>query len=460
MTRRTAAALLALTLLAGACRSEGGGEASDDTTGTTAGGGGEATAVDFGSLTNVCQPGDPGDATGQGLTADSVQLGVMTDFGFTQNPENLVAAEVFTEWCNDAGGINGRQLTFEARDAKLFEYRQRVLDACDEDFMLVGGGAAFDGNGVRDRLECLLPEIPNQTVAYENQDSDLQVLPFNDNPDITPYEGYYRWLLTEAHPETVGAVGIIAGDIGSTRLFSQRETETVEFLGGSVVYADVYPPTGVADWTPYAQAIKDAGVQGLIFLGAFVDLAKLEQSLVDIGHDLVWVDTNTNAYNPQFIELAGAGIEQFENYSAPLIYPVEGAAENPATQELVDIFAEYAPDAEISGPVIHAWSAWLLFATAARDCGAELTRRCVYENAAAQSEWDGGGVTGPNDLADRDSREVCFAVVEATPEGWTVADFAPNEGLFRCEEHELTMQTPHPAPVTLEDVGLSIDDLD
>ena len=460
--KRTAtAALAALLLTATACRSESSPEASTETTVQT-GGGGQAAGGDssFGSLDDVCQPGDGGGATAQGVTESEIQLGVMTDFGFTQNPEFLDAAEVFTQWCNDAGGVNGRQLTFEPRDAKLFEYRQRVLESCREDFMLVGGGASFDGNGVRDRLQCGLVEIPAQTVMYENTESDLQVLPVADNPNIGAYEGYYEWLLTEQHPETAGAIGIIAGDVGITRLFSQRETETIEFLGGTVVYNDVYPASGFADCPPYAQALKSANVQGLVFLGSFDELAKLEQALVDVDHTLVWIDANTNAYNPEFVELGGAVLDQHTNYAAPLIFPIENADQNPATQELLDIFEQYKPDANISGPMVQAWSAWLLFATSARECGADLTRRCVFDNASAHTDWDGGGLHAPTNLADPDDREVCFVVMQASSSGWTLADFAPNEGPFRCKEHEYEVTFEHPEAATLEDVGLTLDDIE
>ena len=110
--------------------------------------------------------------------------------------------------------------------------------------------------------------------------------------------------------------------------------------------------------------------------------------------------------------------------------------------------------------MVQAWSAWLLFATAARDCGAEVTRTCVYENAIAQTEWDGGGLHAPTDLSDPGSQRVCFTVMEATTKGWEVADFSPNEGLLRCEEHENLLKGDYGRPVTLEDVGLSLDDLE
>ncbi|MGO4430960.1 ABC transporter substrate-binding protein, partial [Streptomyces sp. MCAF7] len=123
---------------------------------------------DFGTLKNVCGPGTAkasnaaSDAASdvQGVTDKKIQVGVMTDMGFTKKAEFVDAAEVFTSWCNDAGGINGRELDPVTRDTKLMEVRQRTLEACKADFALVGGGAALDSLGVKDRLKCLLPNFP------------------------------------------------------------------------------------------------------------------------------------------------------------------------------------------------------------------------------------------------------------------------------------------------------------
>lgn len=267
-------------------------------------------------------------------------------------------------------------------------------------------------------------------------------------------------MLTEKYPESADHVGIIAGDIGPTALFSNRETETVEFVGGTMVYSDVYPATGVSNWQPYALALKDAGVEGLIFLGNFVDLPKLEQALADVDHDLAWIDANTNAYNDEFIELTGPLLERYPNYSAPTIYPVEAAADNEAIQQFIDLVERYKPGTTVTGPMIQAWSAWLTFAVSALDCGAELTRRCVFENASSIEEWTGGGIQGPRNLADPENREYCFVVMHATPEGWELDDFRADEGAFRCVEHELSPAGDYPDPVTAQDVGVTLDDLD
>jgi len=254
-------------------------------------------------------------------------------------------------------------------------------------------------------------------------------------------------------------VGIIAGDVGITRLFSQREKETLEFLGAKVAYNDFYPATGVADWTPYAQAIKSKGLKGLVFLGQYNELAKLEQALVDVGHNMTWIDANTNSTNPDFIKLTAGVLDKQQNYAAPYMFPPEEAAKNPATKELVDLYKKYAPNAAVTGPGIQAFSAWLLFATAARDCADNVTRRCVLDKAGARTKWDGGGLHARYDLTAKDSPRYCQVILAAQPSGWGLADFDANEGKFLCADHQYKLQGDYPDAVQLQDVGRSLADL-
>src|SRR5688572_11280929 len=116
-----------------------GGDGGDDATALAAGG--------FGDLEAVCQEGDASGATAPGVTDTSITVGTMTDKGGVVpglNEEMYDTAVAFTEWCNEHGGINGRELVLSDVDAKLFDYEPAMTDACDRDFALVGGGAVFD----------------------------------------------------------------------------------------------------------------------------------------------------------------------------------------------------------------------------------------------------------------------------------------------------------------------------
>jgi hypothetical protein len=230
-------------------------------------------------------------------------------------------------------------------------------------------------------------------------------------------------------------------------------------VGGNVIYNGTYPPVGVTNWTPYAEAIKSKGVQGLTFYGTPQSLAALEAALDTIGDKLDWIDANTDSYGPSFIQLAGKALSDQHNYaSLPGIYPLEKAAGNPATGQLVKLFAQYAPGQPVTLQDVQAWSAWLIFAVSAESCGSSLTRMCVYQAALKQADWTGGGLTAPASLASPDSPPSCFDIEQATPAGWQPAPFGPNNGAYRCGEPAVKVQGLPPA-IQLSDVGLSLSDL-
>ena len=122
-------------LTAGCGRSDDSSEGDDGSTTTTVSTAQPASG-DFGSLTDVCQPGDATGATATGVTDDEIRIATFSDAGFSGRPglnqEFFDTAEVFSKWCNDAGGINGRKIVVDEHDAALTEVQAegaRVLRA-------------------------------------------------------------------------------------------------------------------------------------------------------------------------------------------------------------------------------------------------------------------------------------------------------------------------------------------
>ncbi|MGW5377924.1 ABC transporter substrate-binding protein [Nocardia sp. NPDC003999] len=448
-------AALAIALLVAGCGREGGGRGTGE-------GSGPAASGNFGDLTSVCQPGNAKTASAQGVTATEIEVGVFSDIGFTKNPDLVDAAKVFTSWCNAAGGINGRKLVTNLRDTKLMEVRQRMLESCREDFALVGGSAALDGLGVKDRLSCLLPEFPAQVTQTANTGSDLQLGGGSSASEaVNPYTGFQDWLIKEAYPGSAGAVGMINGDSPITKVMGEKMTESLTAAGAKIVYNDLYPLAGVSDWTPYAQAIKANNVKGLIFFGEFRYLAKLQDVLTSMNYKLDWIDANANSYNQSFLDVAKGSLASQNNYAdLSGTAPLDAAAQVPAVQQLKDLFKQYAPSSPITFQVLRAFQSWLLFAKSATSCGDNLTRACVYNAAHKETAWTGGGLQAPVDLSRPLSEQTrCFNVQQATPDGWKTADFEPNNGVFRCGFTPYKYTRDFGKPLTLADVGKSMSDL-
>ena len=461
------ATLLVSSLVMVACSRSSGSSPATTTGATTTGGSGgadttaaAAPGVDFGDLKNVCQPGNAKSASAQGVTATEIDLSAFTDIGFTKKSEVNDTADVFTKWCNDAGGINGRKIKVNIRDAALTQDRQRMIEACASDFAVVGGGAAFDQGGVKERLKCLMPEIPAQVVSVANIGSDLQADSYESISNGTGYEPYFKWLIDEAYPDSKAAIGIIAGDPPVTATISQKYQELLPALGATVVYKDLYPGGGAADWTPYAAAIKDAKVKGLLWIGDYTSLAKLQQSLADINYFPEFIDTNNSAYGKAFPDLVKDTVSKFNDFASIPLYPLEDAAKHPASQQLIDLFTKYKPGAEITLVAVRGFSAFLLFALAARDCGDNLTRRCLYDNSVKYKEWTGGGLIPKIDTGAKGvANQACWIAVHLTPTGWQTADFKPGADGTRCDPITYTWKGDYGKATTLADVGKTLDDV-
>ncbi|MCO5318906.1 MAG: ABC transporter substrate-binding protein [Microthrixaceae bacterium] len=343
------------------------------------------------------------------------------------------------------------------RDAKLSEYKQRITEACAEDFMLVGGGGVFDDTGQVERVSCLLPEIPAYQVSPQSRDSDLIVNPLPRGLDSLDIGGLNY--LDETFPDSTDSVGFLTGTIPSTVFIDAQLQEGAEALGWEKVYEAQYNPAGESSWTPFAQAIKSAGVRGLVYSGEPENLAALQQALADIDYELDWTLAGNNALDAGFIEIGGDAVSNV--FISPNMVPPFMASENPATQQYLDLFDEYLPDGKSeAGLGYNAFSAWLLFATAVKECGSEVTRSCVWDAASSITEWTGGGLHGQTNPGEG-IPSTCVIIVEGTPDGFVVPeDFEPNEGLYDCsEDNVIDLEADYGEGVSLESVGKSLDDL-
>jgi ABC-type branched-subunit amino acid transport system substrate-binding protein len=466
VTKRWLAVLTVAVLAAAACgRSDdeqetGGGteEEGGGTEDTQAAGG----AGSFGDLAEICSDGDASGSTAQGVTDSEIAIGTVSDPGFAGRPglnqELFDAAEVFAAWCNEAGGINGRQITVNQRDAKLTEFRQRVIESCREDFMMVGGGAVFDDTGQEERLECLLPNIAGFVVTSQAKAADLTVQPVPNVLDqILVAAQLYA---AERFPDSVEKVGYLTGNVPATVLVNRQKIESGEGLGFTTVYNGQYNAAGESSWTPFAQEIQSEEVKGLQWTGEPENLAKLLQALADIGYELDWVASDANHVDQKLIDTGGGAVRNV--FIAGSVVPYTRAEDNEATQQYLDLFEEHLPDGKSEAYLgFQAFSAWLLFANAAKECGAELTRRCVFDNASAVRDWTGGGLHAATDPG---SGEIgpCALVTEATSEGFVEAEeFETTDGLFNCNpDHVYDLEGDYGRGVTLEDVGKSIDELE
>ena len=437
--RRGAVAVLVALALTGASCSRGSDEVGTNEDGTdTTQPGDSGSRLDegrFGDLPPICQDGESSGATDVGVTDDSIQIGTITDKGFTSRPglnqEMYDAAVAFANWCNSLGGINGREIVVADRDAAMLSFNPQVVEACESDFALVGGGAVLDDSDNGAREACGLPNFPGYVVSAGARTAGLQVTALPNplgNINIGPYR-----VIAETDPDAITRQGIITASFGSVIDVRDDTLAATAELGYEVVYSGEYDSLGESNWRPFAEALRDNDVQVFDFVGEPTYLGQLLLALDEIDYHPRYIVLNANFYDTLFLETSGSIAE---NTSVRLQFtPLELADENAATADYLALMDEYNPDGKVALLGMQAMSSLLLFAQSAAACGNELTRACVLDEAGSVTEWTGGGLHAQQNPAE-DLPGNCFVTMAMTPEAFVVDDelTEANDGIFNCND--------------------------
>jgi ABC-type branched-subunit amino acid transport system substrate-binding protein len=431
-------------VVASACGRSSSKSSSNTTTST--GGSSAATASgDFGTLKGICGPGNAKGATDPGVSDTSINVSTMSDPGATVQPglnqELFDSADAFVGWCNAAGGILGRKLTLHKRDAALTQVAARMIDACQQpDFALVGNGEALDATGVQQRLGCKLPELSGYDVsaAAGTAALSLQSIPTPNNQ--SRIGGAYR-MLAQFDPEAIKHYGILNSTYQSIKDSGDRNRAAAEALGYVTVNEQDLPLL-VDNYRPIAENLRSAGVQVVTYQGNPDQVGTLFKTFQDIGYFPKYTILDGNHYDPKLIAQAGQTLNAPQGngagvyVSSPSV-PFELADQYPATKQYIGLLQQYAGGAKPKALGINSFSAWLLFANSAKECGSNLTRTCLMDHAQSTKAWTAGGLIAPDQPGNATSSgSQCFVLIKATPSGFTVdKDITkPNtDRIFNCD---------------------------
>ncbi len=132
-----------------------------------------ATNGEWPGVGKICEHGAGGSSSVRGVGPKSIHIAVFNDASNTVQPglelEFIQQAKAFAAWCNASGGINGRHIVIDNRDAALFNAAQVTSESCQSDFMAVGGGMALDQPSVPIREKCGLGQISGYTVSLASE---------------------------------------------------------------------------------------------------------------------------------------------------------------------------------------------------------------------------------------------------------------------------------------------------
>jgi ABC-type branched-subunit amino acid transport system substrate-binding protein len=440
-TRRLRA--IAIAALAGivfaACSSDR-GDGTTATDQTTVPGGTETTVSTapetemFGDLESPCGEGDAAGATAQGVTDDSITIGYGDDAGFASTPglnhEMSDAVKAMIEWCNGQGGINGREIVGNYYDAKIVDVGNVMLAACGEVFMLVGQGFSLDSAQEETRVGCGLASVPGFSVSPEFAHGPLMMQPVPNPTDFTPVQ--IAAYIAEAFPEQVKKAAVMYANYAATLDTKDKVLESYPPFGWEFLDCpQEYNIGGEDDWKPFVQKLKDCQAEVVYWTGS--PTPNMQNFLVaaqQLDYSPIYV-TDANFYAEGFAQWNASNGGAGDNVYVRMAFtPLEEAADNPATQKYLDIVAESGGDVSLLG--VQAADAFLLWATAAKACGSDVTSECIFAEIAKIEEWTGGGLQAPTNPG-TNMPPTCGMTIKLS--GGTYERVAPTETAeFACDE--------------------------
>ena len=165
--------------------------------------------------------------------------------------------------------------------------------------------------------------------------------------------------------------------------------------------------------------LKNEDAKYFTAVSAFEEVVPLQKEMGAQGYTPEITELQTNFYTEKYPELAkeqGANIDN--TYVRLTTWPFEEADERPAMQSFLDALEAAVPGAVPEQLGVQAFSAGLLFATAAKAAGADLTRDKLIAELQKVTEWDGGGLHGVSNPAENESSP-CFIMMKVSYDGFT-----------------------------------------
>ncbi len=396
----------------------------------------------------ICETGPGGASSVRGVGPKTIHIAVFNDAANTVEPgleEELVQqAMAFAAWCNASGGINGRDIMIDDRDAALFNAAQVTELACQSDFMAVGGGMALDQPSVPIREQCGLGQISGYLASDASEVASDQVDPGGGNTDTWP-SGWFR-VLAKAYPQAVKKAGMGGSNTPSV-LEPERKYEFGAEAQGWKVVDFQEPPIAVTDWAPYVEEAQSKGVEAL-WPSLDDNIVPYFQAMTTAGYHPAFVLLGVQFYNSTTTSGVAANPGLPPVYVETSWWPLEMASQNPSTEQLVKVMHTYAKGDAVDFDDEEGAESWLLWAKSASACGTDLTVSCVLSHAAATKSWDAGGIQAPiaslamSNLNPQPSP--CFALLEAKPNKFVYdkAITEPTQSIWNCNPTNVVHLTP------------------
>ncbi|HZP29589.1 MAG TPA: ABC transporter substrate-binding protein [Acidimicrobiia bacterium] len=417
---------------------------------------GVVVALTAGTASGQSSANEAPKATEVGVSANQIRIAVIADVNTPLAPGlfkgSADAVQAFGKYINKKGGIAKRQVQVDFIDSKLSpdETRNAIIQACQNDFAIVGTTALFLNN-VDDMIACKdlkgqatgLPDIPELTTDVSQQRSPVSfpiIAPTRDWAHPTPevYNervGQVYWFKKNVTKDLHG-VFLIPGDLKSTQITTISGWKAMQKIGvgndGEYTISGRDPQD---KYLPYVQTLKSKNSTFARSGSNDVSMAyfRKEAQTQGVTSVKVW-DCSLACYSQRFIDTAGAAGEG--QYLETFFVPFEEASKSPP----VKAYLSSVGKANADGFGAQAWIAALFFQDVVNKIvkaqGVNgLTRANFLATAKAEHNFTAQGMIGPTDIGGKVPGG-CFDLLQLKGGKW-VRVYPKKATTFDCNKRNI-----------------------
>jgi ABC-type branched-subunit amino acid transport system substrate-binding protein len=353
-----------------------------------------AAAGEAATATPAAPAGGNGGATDVGVTASSIDLGLVTTLtgpvpGLFQGA--VIGAQAFVAYANSQGGIFGRKLRLTVRDDQFDTGQNRTVttELAGKVTAFLGSFSTYDDAG--------LPAIQAAKVAdvgYGLTDG-RRTSPFNFS--IQPAKsrtfrtGAFEWYARK-FPDAVKAMGTIYGDIPASKQSALDSMAAAESVGWKWAYSRGVSPTET-DFTADVVRMKSSGVKGVYLVATDVkSMARLLKAMAQQSFRPELIALGASGYDASLPTLAGAAAEGVYVDQQLALYQGQDAGSIPEValmnQWIKRVKPGYTPDLFAA----YSWASGRLLLQGLQAAGPKLTRAGLVDALRKVDNFDANGL--------------------------------------------------------------------
>ena len=355
-----------------------------------------------------------------GITSDEIVIANSVDIsgpvpGLMRASQEAVQA--YAAYFNATSDLCGRKLRVLPLDSRTDGGADQVAyaTACAESFAAVGSMSAFDSGGSATAERCGLPDLRAASASLERSSCSTCFGAFSLRAN--EFENAVPDFVQKNYPAGADRAAYLWINVGVVPANANYQIEAMEKRGINFV-VERGIDISEFNYAPYVQALKDADVEYLQFLGSVQHATRMVQAMDQGGYRPELVMMSQPMYEQTYIEQTGEAAEGTHVFVTHT--PFFEANTNPEIALYMQWLEAVRPGALPTSYGLFSWSAARLFVETAVGLGGKLTRESLVEAFADVRDWTANGAHAPQNVGAKRTAE-CWRFIKVEDGAWTAA---------------------------------------